>query len=223
MFDSTMHATFVSADPARMARLAFWSDPDGSFPDEVVAPRAQEPLRVVLPTLDGISQRTVTAEVFEVSSILDQLVGIHLDDPSVSPSVQAWAVVARTALELIAKGRLQPAISPSGFDAWAIGPLDEQDRQARAALAGWIPPTAHCCALDPVTSSELRMMTAEDAVMGMYAAIADSLPRTGAAGTVSRQRAWHGHAAVDVSSLRSYLVGTDAVERTIVGLRLSLP
>ena len=244
MFDPSMHATFISGDPARLARLAFWTDHKDSLPSDAEATLLQEPLRLVLPSHNGVALQAVPAESFEISTILDQLVGIHLDDHSASPTVQAWALVARTALELIAKGRLQPAISPNGYDAWAIGPLDEKDRQVRAALAGWIPPAAHCAYLSPpegapypspavalqeghVESSPedaaLRMMTAEDAVMGMYAAIADALPRTGAAGTVSRQRAWHGHAGVDVSSLRSYLVGSDAVERTIVGLRLSLP
>ncbi len=245
-----------------MARLAMWSletqinlnetaDPTSAHPtsahptsgDPATTSADTEFIRVLLPSDSGIVEQLVPAQVFDVATVLDQLVRLHLDDPAVSPSLQAWALVARTALELIAKGRIQPGISESGQDAWAIGPLDERDRQVRAALAGWIPPTAHCVALDSAPSisgaravttdqpggeaasqiSQLRMMTAEEAVTGMYAAIADSLPRTAAAGTVSRQRAWHSRAAVDVSSLRPYLVGSDAAERTIVGLRLSLP
>ncbi len=54
-------------------------------------------------------------------------------------------------------------------------------------------------------------------------AVADALPRTAAAPTVSRQPAWCGADPVDVSALRSHLVDADDSVRTVVGLRLSLP
>jgi superfamily II DNA or RNA helicase len=156
-----------------------------------------------------------------IRHLLDQLAGLPLDAPEVSASVHAWAVVARAALALVAKGRIRPAVSTSGADTWTIGPLDDQDRDLRAALAAWLPPSAHCV---PVPGRRpLHVMAPEDAVAGFYGAVADELPRTAAAGTVSRQRAWCGRDPVDVSGLRSHLTAADAADRTIVGLQLFLP
>ena len=206
-----------------------------------------EAVTLVLPSGEGVRATVVHARLLSIDSVLDDLIKVRLDDPGASPSVRAWALVARTAVDLIARGRLQPAISAGGNDAWVIGPLDERDRQVRAALAGWLPTVAHCVPIDPPeldtagsdpAGSESaraesaraesaravpRITSATSAVAGMFHAIADVLPRTAAAGTVSRQRAWWGEEPVDVSTLRPYLVGSDAVERTIVGLRLSLP
>jgi hypothetical protein len=136
-----------------MARLALWSletqigftetaDPTTADPTSAgptTSSAHAESVRVLLPSDSGIVEQQVTAQIFDVATVLDQLVRLHLDDPSVSPSVQAWALVARTALEVIAKGRIQPGISEKGHDAWAIGPLDERDRQVRAALAAGFP------------------------------------------------------------------------------------
>ena len=143
------------------------------------------------------------------------------DDPAASPSVRAWCVVARTALEIVAHGRIQPAVSPSGFDTWTLGPLEERDRSLRAALAAWLPPVAHCHPLPDTAGG--RVPTAADAVAAFSRAIADTLPRTAAAGAVSRQPAWCQPEPVDVSALRSHLVDEDEAVRTVVGLRLSLP
>jgi len=178
-------------------------------------------VELALPRDGVVAKVPVQATTVPIGDVLDRLIRIRADDPSATPSVRAWALVARTALELVARGRLQPAISAEGNDTWVIAPLDERDRQVRAALAGWIPPAAHCLVVDD--DETLRVTTPGAAVAGMYQAVADVLPRTAAAGTVSRQRAWWGDAPVDVSSLRPFLVGADAVERTVVGLRLSLP
>ena len=223
MFDPALHATFVPGDPGRRSRLAFWTGPvDQAEPVELVDPIQTADL--VIPTAQGVRSISVPAVVLGIDEVLDDLIRVRLDDASASGSVRAWALVARTAVELVARGRLQPAISAEGNDVWVVGPLDERDRQIRAALAGWLPTAAHCVPIQlPPDTPGLRMTTATAAVTGMYQAIADVLPRTAAAGTVSRQRAWWGEEPVDVSSLRPYLVGSDAVERTIVGLRLSLP
>jgi hypothetical protein len=221
VFDSSLHATLVPADPARRCALALWHAGDGPFADA----EQGEPVTLVLPSESGdpaVRVLSVPARTVPVAEALDALVALRLDDSSASPSCRAWGLVARTALELIARGRLQPAISTDGFDSWIVGPLDERDRQVRAALAGWLPPTAHCLH-DPTGQDGVRVLSPADAVAAMYQAVADVLPRTAAAATVSRQRAWCAQEPVDISALRPFLLGVDAVERTIVGLRLSLP
>jgi len=248
MFDHRLHATLVPGDPARRTRLALWSSdersadgppgeehgvdaaPAGGAPPggkpAGAAPAGGKPpggelVELVLPGPDGPSVRLQPAHLLSVGDLLDELLDVAPDDLQASPSVRAWSVVARAALDVVARGRLQPAISPSGFDTWALGPLEERDRSQRAALAAWLPPAAHCHPLPD--TDHTRVPSALDAVALFSRAVADSLPRTAAAATVSRQPAWCAADPVDVSAVRSHLVDADEAVRTVVGLRLSLP
>jgi superfamily II DNA or RNA helicase len=71
------------------------------------------------------------------------------DAPDPHPSVAVLTRAAVLALEAVAGGRLQPAVSPGGFDMWRLGPGDfgdfgELDQQARAladAIADELPRT----------------------------------------------------------------------------------
>ena len=223
MLQQALHATFVPGDPGRASRFALWAEPDESDePGESASPGwwAVEPVPLALPGPDGVELRKVPATFVGVDELLDDLVAVRPDDLHASPSFRAWGLVARAAIELIARGRLQPAISPEGLDTWTIAPLDEGDRHLRAILAEWLPPGAHCLAVD---AEPLRMLDPVAAVDGLYQAIADVLPRTAAAPTISRQRAWSGAEPTDVANLRPYLLGTDAAARTVVGLRLNFP
>jgi hypothetical protein len=216
MLPPEVQATFVPGDPGRAARLALWSAPGA----RATVPTVDQ-VEVVLPTARGVRRRTVPAQLVSIRHVLDDLARLPMDAPEVSASVHAWAVATRAALGLVARGRLRPAVSASGADTWAIGPLDDEDRELRAALASWLPPSAHCI---PVPGRRpLHLLSPEEAISGFYGAIADELPRTAAAGTVSRQRAWCGRDPVDVSGLRPFLTAGDAADRTIVGLQLFLP
>ncbi len=189
--------------------MALWPSVDPGF----------EAVEVVVPTANGARRKRVPATLVPVADLLDDLVGVRLD-ADCDRSFRAWGQVARVALELVARGRLQPTISPAGHDAWTITPLSEQDREVRAALAAWLPPEAHCL---PVAGRRpLQLMSPATAVAAFYQAVADVLPRTAAAGVASRQWAWSGVPPVDINQLRPHL-DTDATERTIVGLRLTLP
>jgi superfamily II DNA or RNA helicase len=220
MLDRSLHATLVPGDPARTSCLALWSaepggDPAGE-PDD-----APTLVPLVLPGPSGVATALRPARLVGIAEVLDDLVDVPLDDTVASPSVRAWALVARVALDLVARARLQPAISAGGHDTWTLGPLDEADRSRRAALAAWLPPTAHCHPSSGVDA--LRVPSAHDAVTLFCRAVADAMPRTAAAPTVSRQPAWCGREPADVAALRSHLVDEDETVRTVVGLRLSLP
>jgi superfamily II DNA or RNA helicase len=210
-----LHATFVPGDPGRGSRLALWSPegPNGDSPSEQ--------LPFVLPGIDGPVTRHIPVTLVSVRDLLDELMSLHLDDPKLSDSMHAWAVVTRSTLGLIARGRIRPAVSPGGFDTWAVGPLQESDHQVRRALARWLPPTAHCLALDD--GGGPTVISPEQAIEGFQLAVADELPRTAAAGTVARVEGWCGPDRVDVRRLRAQFPAVDASERTVVGMRLSLP
>ncbi len=220
MLDSRQHATLVPADPARHSCLATWSTPsDDVSVDQLQAD--EELFQVLLPGPAGPEPRLVAARMHRIGDVLDQLVDVPHDDPVASPSVRAWSTVARAALDVVAHGRIQPSSSPHGWDEWAPGPLTEADRVVRAALAGWLPPAAHCHPL--VGSGGSLVASGADAIADFSRAITDSMPRTAAAATVSRQPAWCQDDPVDVTALRSHLHDPEAATRTVVGLRVSLP
>ncbi len=214
MFEPSHHVTLIPGDPWRTTSLAFWNGHPPAGPD------LTQSALLALPGDDGVSAVSKPCETFAISEVLDDLVRIPVDSPSASPSVRALAVVARSALALIGRGRLQPRISAGGNDTWVIGPLDESDLLHVAELAAWVPPTLHCHTTETI---DPRVISAEDAVLGIYNSIADAMPRTAAAPTVSRQTAWAGRDVIDVADLRSYLEGAEASDRTIVRLKLQLP
>ncbi len=219
MLDTRRHATLVPADPARDSRLAMWSTPADDGTAAQVQP-GEELVEVVLPGPQGPRPRLVPASIHKIGDVLDQLIDVPHDDPAASASVRAWSTVARAALLVIAHGRIQPSASPKGWDEWAPGPLTDADREMRAALASWLPPAAHCHPLDGGTGV---VPSAAEAISAFSRAITDSLPRTAAACTVSRQPAWCGTDPSDVTALRSHLHDPEATTTTIVGLRVSLP
>ncbi len=223
MFDRRLHATLVPGDPARTTALAWWSSEETLEHLDETGPGgvARQLIEVVLPGPGGPTSQLRPAQLVGIAEALDTLVDLRPDDESASPSARAWGVVARAALEVVARGRLQPAVSAAGFDTWTLGPLDAEDRRLRAALAAWLPPVAHCHPLEGTSGT--RVPTAVDAVAAFSRGIADALPRTAAAPTVSRQPAWCGTDPVDLSALRARLVDEDETVRTVVGLRLSLP
>ncbi|MGZ4759993.1 MAG: DEAD/DEAH box helicase, partial [Acidimicrobiales bacterium] len=234
MLDRSTHATFLPGEPGRTARLALWPA------DGVTGAAAEAELGVValaVSSRDRIRAARMTAHLVPISQVLDELVQLAPDAP-VSRSVAAWGHVARVAVGLAARGRLQPAIV-SGRDTWVLAPLTEHDRQVRAALAAWIPPEAHCLVVaddgtggpgpSPAARSSapgsdpLTMLAPTAAVSGFYGAVADTLPRTAAAGIASGLPAWAGEALADVAALERFLPAADAGERTIVGLRVAMP
>lgn len=225
MFDLSRHATLVPGDPARAASLALWSDRAGeSTAQEAPAQEhsATTSVRLVLPDgVDGTpSVTTRPAQVIGLREVLDHLVVVPPDHPAASPSVRAWALVARHALGLVARGRLLATVGASGFDEWHAGPLDTDDAAALDALAEWLPPAA--CSLELSGGPRPKVLSATAAVLAMTNAVADLLPRTAAAGTVSRQPAWCDSEPTDLTALRRHL-SADRDLRAVLGLRVSPP
>ncbi|HTW97671.1 MAG TPA: DEAD/DEAH box helicase, partial [Acidimicrobiales bacterium] len=82
-------------------------------------------------------------------------------------------------LSLVARGRLYPAVTPAGFDAWRVGPLDPPDRRFLAELAAAFPTAAHALALP--APGAIRLRSPAHLVLAAWDALADTLARTAAA------------------------------------------
>ncbi|KOG37386.1 DEAD/DEAH box helicase [Streptomyces decoyicus] len=182
-------AVFLPSDPPRAGRVAFWR-PDGELVGEVLGADgawggagAMERLEVALPEEDGgVSLCEVPALVLTVAEAVPVLTraraarGTH-------PAAAFWGAAAVLALQLAARGRLLPGVSPAGYDAWRLGPLDPADVGRLRDLAAAMPPYAHAVPLPD--SDPLALPDPEGQVRAFLDAVADGLPRSPGAALVT--------------------------------------
>ncbi|MCY0926357.1 DEAD/DEAH box helicase [Streptomyces sp. H27-H1] len=138
-------AVFLPAEPARDGRIAFWSaDPDADIHlDGLDGVGAAEELTVVTPDL---RRATVTARVLPLAEALPLLTRVRA--ASSAGAAPFWGAAALLALRFAARGLLLPGLSPAGYDAWRLGPLDAADLEEVRDLAAAMPPDAHCVPVD---------------------------------------------------------------------------
>lgn len=210
MFTPDLEATFVPEEPAHGSHLALWHEDFDEGDTEVV---------LALPAGSTVRRRSVRSRAVPIGRALDALVELA-PNADVPPSVRAWSVAARLAIDLVARGRILPSISPSGLDTWRVGPLDPADSERRRALADALPPQAHALVIGSATPMQVWDPTA--LVDVFFDAVADALPRTAAA---PRLCSTHGaQDSVDVSDGVGWLSTLGAGDsETAVGLRLELP
>jgi len=169
-------AVFLPADPPRLGRMAFWT-PGGEPADLGVGP---EELTVVRPHGASVRQARVLSVPVPVEQALPLLTRCRALGADGSGRASAgtafWGAAAVLALSLLARGRVLPGVSPEGFDAWRVGPLDAADHERMAALAAAMPPEARAV---PVPGrSPLTLPAAEPLLRAFLDAVADSLTRT---------------------------------------------
>ncbi|CAA9264979.1 MAG: Helicase, SNF2/RAD54 family [uncultured Acidimicrobiales bacterium] len=210
MLTGGVEATFVPSEPPASGVIALWPSPGG------------EPLRVVMPTAAGARRRTVRARLVPIGDALPHLVGLPVD-AEVHASLAAWAVAAKLAVDLVARGRLRPARTPDGGAGWQVGPLDPDDDRRLNALVAALPPSAH--ALPIPGSAPARVVAPEVAGRGFLDAVADRLVRTAAAAAEGgRAFAVPGGGPL-TGAVSAWLetAGATPGDRARPGLRLSLP
>ncbi|MEU5978295.1 DEAD/DEAH box helicase [Streptomyces sp. NPDC047315] len=214
------HVTFLPGDPARTGRLAFWR-PDGEAPPTCPA-GSVEPLTVVG---DDVRPWTVPALLLPVRGALPVLTRIR-SSAGASASAAFWGGAALLALHLVARGLVLPGLSRGDHDAWRIGPLTPADLEHLRTLTASIPPTAHavpCTAPQPSHAADpedLLLPEPEALVRAFLDAVADVLPRTPAATTVTEAPAYAGDAPQHLPQARAW--AADIAAGHDAGVRLSL-
>jgi superfamily II DNA or RNA helicase len=163
------------------------ADPGGMFArtaDSAMLPAAAArgdivDVELVLPAQRGTKMSQVSGRRVSISDALDHLVSVGFADLP-SASELAWSSAARSALGLIARGRLLPWVSPDGWDTWRIDPLDSDDLRRVDQLAAALPGVAHCT---PSNTGTGRVVDPVTAVRRLYDAAADTMVRSPAAAT----------------------------------------
>ncbi|MEJ2856190.1 MULTISPECIES: DEAD/DEAH box helicase [unclassified Saccharothrix] len=95
------------------------------------------------------------------------------------PAAAFWGAAVVVALQLVARGRVRPAVTDGDFDAWRVGPLDPADLRRVRDLADAMP--AHARAIPLAGRDPVELPGAEPLVRSFLDAVADTMPRGAAA------------------------------------------
>ena len=212
-------ATFVAGRHGRDGTLALWELPGGSGAAADDRIERRDEVTVVL--ADG--PRTVPADLVPVGDAVATLAALPAA-AEVRPSVRAWSVATRLALDAVSRGRLLPAVADDGADTWRVGPLDVADRTRLDQLADALPPAAHATPVDG-DGGAVRMTSPNAATTTFLDAVADAFVRTAAAAATVGFEAFAAPGATDVTGAESWLQSTVAgtASDTSPGLRIDLP
>ena len=210
-FAPTTEVVYVPADPPRAGAIACWDDHRDIGADGSVD--------LVLPSSARLRRRTVPARLVPVRDALPLLLDLP---PTASASARMWSSAALSGLGLLARGRLQPALSDDGYGAWRAGPLDPSDRAWLAQLAKTMPPLAYALAR---AGTPLRVPTPGSLVRAFWDALADAMVRTPAAAIEVREPAFAAIEPVRVEGPTAWLTEIAAADHAgaTVVLRMQAP
>lgn len=204
-------AVFVPGDPGRLGVFALY-DVAGGIPTGTA--------EVVVPTAKSVRRRTVPARLVPLDEAIPAL--LALDPASATDSLAAWSAATIAAVGLVARGRLVPGASDSGYDQWRVGPLDATDAAFLHDLAAAFPPQAHAL---PLPGTPLAVRSAGSLIREAWDATADALVRTAAAPEAAGSPMFAAREPYQIGGLNGWLAEStgalDAGARLV--LRLELP
>ena len=179
--------TFLPGDPPRSGHFAAFrmgTEQGQELADDPMAALGQPvTIELALPAGTSVRRRRVPAVLLPVTTALALLLDVEAS-PTITATALIWASVMTAGLGLVARGRLHPAVSPGGLDAWRAGPLGPEDRILLGRLAEAMPPLAYAVPLKNV-SSPLRLHSPTFLITAAWDALADTLPRTATAVTAT--------------------------------------
>ncbi|NIK58169.1 DEAD/DEAH box helicase [Kribbella shirazensis] len=172
MFD----AVFVPADPPRAGRLALYGDLSEEPADGTV--------ELVLPRGATVRRSTVPARLLTMQEVLTRLASTNGAGEPGAGSWAAWRAAGLAGLVLIGRGRLVPDLSPEGYGAWRVAPLDPIDHAWLRNLSAALPAYGHALPIEG--TRPVRLVDPEQLVRAFWDALADTLVRTPAAAVATR-------------------------------------
>src|SRR5438093_786958 len=179
-----MHLVFLPR-AIDVARFFLWSEArapasgNGSAPSALtaLAERGTAAEATVVTAKRARARRPGVA--IPVPLALPVLATLVLDDlGDMPPSVAAWSLAAKLALDLIARERITPLIENSATGAtarWGISLALDDDAERFTRLARGFPPAAHAIPLDG--GSRAQVWTAEDLLLEFLDTVASLLAR----------------------------------------------
>ncbi|MDQ1676571.1 MAG: hypothetical protein QOC93_1715 [Actinomycetota bacterium] len=203
-------AIFVPGDPPRTATVAFWAPGGAPLP----SPTGELDLAV---RVDGeVLLQRVPVERVPVADALPILARVRRGGDA-HPAAAFWGAAALLGLQLVARGRLLPGLTPGDHDAWRVGPLDAGDLERIRGLTEAMPPEARAL---PLPGGGTDLPAAAELVRAFLDAVADTLPRSPAAARAAGGAPFAAVAPQRVPELRGWAREVSAgIDR---GIRASL-
>ena len=179
-----------------------------------------EEVASIVAVADRVQQQQTSSLVLSMPDVIEWLSALPLDDENVF--VEFWSVATKLGLDLLSRGRLQPAMSRNETDTWQVGPLDAEDWDRLHQLAEAMPPECHAI---PTSTDPLRVHAPQPLIQAYWNAIADCLARTPAATETVRSPLFASVEQSPAGQLRSWLAqGSPASSGPIqLGFRLEPP
>ena len=175
--------TFVAADPPRASWFAIWDPSDGGLlPPDGGGLGALDSTELTAVEIGASGQhlRTIAARRLPIADAVGPLAALGRTTEA-SATARVFGAAVRTALGALARGRALPAVTPEGWDAWRLDPLDAADLDMVDALAAALPFVAHCT---PVDDDPGLLSDPAIVVRRLFDAVADSFIRTAGAPVV---------------------------------------
>ncbi|WP_019545656.1 DEAD/DEAH box helicase [Streptomyces sulphureus] len=166
---------FLPEEVPRQGRLAFWRPGGEEVPSgagEVVE------IGVAVAYGSGVRVQEVPAVLLPVSEALPVLTRAR-GAPHAHPAAACWGAAALHALQLAARGRLAPGLTPRALDAWHARPFPGAEGEQLRRTAAAMPAEGH--AVPEPGSVPPRLPDPEELLRAFLDAVADTLPRTPAA------------------------------------------
>jgi hypothetical protein len=149
--ENAVEITFIPADPPRAGQVAFYRLDGGPLP---AAPG--DPGMVAVVTDAAGTRRDVPALLCWPENACEYLLAAELG----TRSARVWALAARKALELVARGNLAPGLDAEGSGAWRIAGIDGADADWLRRLAAAMPATAFAATADGRLPDPYRLLRA---------------------------------------------------------------
>ncbi|WP_079071255.1 SNF2-related protein [Streptomyces yokosukanensis] len=207
---------FLPADPARAGRFAFWRR-DGEVPPVVVDGTPAE-LDIAMPTADGdvepVRTPALLLPVHRALPLLTRTRALRQGHRSAG----FWGAACHLALHFVTRGLLLPGLSPADHDVWRVARLSARDAESIRELAAAMPPEAHATPL--AAEGPPRLPDPEQLLRAFLDAVADTLPRSPAAPSVTGGSAYAAPEPQRWPTLRAWADGIAAGQDA--GVRLSL-
>jgi hypothetical protein len=209
-----LEVAYVPGDPPRTGRFALFRLGEFEGPGESEALGESEGLaeqgtiELVLPAGKSVRRRTVPVTNLSIANALPLLLDLE-DAPGTTATARMWATVLTAGIGLIARGRLHAAVSPNGFDAWRVGPLDPADYRLMEDLAKAMPPLGHAISM-AARGATLRIHSPAYLVRAVWDGVADTLPRTAAAAASSGSSLFASREPTSAKDLRPWLAEASA-------------
>ena len=207
--DQTIEATFVPADPPRRSQIGLWR---ASGPVEECAGDISD---VDLFRFEG-GTLSIEKVPMTLVPLIDAVEALMVAEPEqLSGSSAALRSAIHQALHLVARARLKPSLTPTGLDAWQLGPLDDDDVEQFDRIAAGFPPEAWA-----VKGS----VSAKKSVDELATAVADAWVRSAGAPLAAGHRAFASDSTTVVdaqAAVRSFEMGAD--QRTPLAVLRVMP